>query len=1127
MSRTTKNHEDPRLAEILDIIARFAAGDLKARGTLAGDDSTLDGVMAGINTLGQKLEARVADNKQTMQTLSDSEARFGSLFEAIRDGICLADVQTRRFRMANEAICGMLGYSRDEFLNLTVDDLHPREDLPHVARQFDRQLKGEINLARLPVKRKDGTVFQADITATPVTVDGQLCITGVFRDVTERIRADDEIQELNRTLGEKVQQLLQTQDELVRKEINLQLAKELAEQQATELELHLVNEQLSVLLDSLPIAVYRCAAEGDYAVAYMSQNVVSFTGYTARNFMDQPDLWFSHIHPDDVPRISGEVELLMEKGRHAYEYRWRIADGNYLWLRDSLRLVRFEDGTPKYLVGMWQDITEDRLAAEALRKANDDLSLFRRLLDNSSDAIEVIDPTTRRFLDINETACRELGYSREELLTMNIQDIDPDMDTDTTLMVEEQLRESGSARFETTHQRKDGSLFPVEVNMGTVTFEKPYILAIARDITERRRATQALEESEYRFRAILDATSDGILVVDAQSQAVVMGNRAICDMLGYELEEFMRLGVADLTPAAALPKVQLQFERQAKGEISVAPDLPVQRKDGSVFFADVRGAPPMLLGGRSVMVGVVHDITERKLAEEKIRRQHELTSKIIETIPLRVFWKDSDLHYLGCNMSFARDAGKNSPEELLGKDDFQMGWKEQAEMYRADDQRVMDSDTPKLSIEEPQTTPTGERTWLRTSKVPLHNDAGEVFGLLGTYEDVTERVEAQQQLERHNAVLLAQQETSPDAILVVDDTARIVSCNRRFIDLWKIPEKLVEAGVDEPVLRTVMAQMSDPEAFLARIRYLEEHKSEKSHEELQLKDGRVIDRYSSPAIGLEGKYFGRVWYFRDITGRKQTEEQILTLNKDLESKVEERTKQLLGAQDELVRKEKLALLGQVAGSVGHELRNPLGVMNNAVYFLQTVLADADETTGEYLNIIKDEIAAADRIVSDLLDSVRTKPPQPTRVGVRDVIDQTLRKLTVPATITVTLDITETLPPVWVDARQIQQVFRNLVSNGLEAMQEGGALTIRAVANRQDDTVSVSVRDTGCGMAPEVLARLFQPLVTTKTSGIGLGLVVVKNLTEANCGTVTVESAVGLGTTFTVVLPTNKPNCEVG
>jgi signal transduction histidine kinase len=232
----------------------------------------------------------------------------------------------------------------------------------------------------------------------------------------------------------------------------------------------------------------------------------------------------------------------------------------------------------------------------------------------------------------------------------------------------------------------------------------------------------------------------------------------------------------------------------------------------------------------------------------------------------------------------------------------------------------------------------------------------------------------------------------------------------------------------------------------------------------------------------------------------------------------ERSKQLLQAQEELVRKEKLAVLGQVAGSVGHELRNPLGVMSNAVYFLQTVLSDADATTREYLDIIKNEIADSERIVSDLLDSVRTKPPQPGIVGVQELIDQTLRKYSVPPSVTVRLEIPETLPPLRVDAMQIQQVLRNLISNGVEAMPDGGTLEIGAVESRPDGTVTVSVRDSGSGMAPEVLAKLFQPLFTTKARGIGLGLVVVKNLTQANGGMVAVQSEVGKGTTFTVTLP---------
>ncbi len=257
---------------------------------------------------------------------------------------------------------------------------------------------------------------------------------------------------------------------------------------------------------------------------------------------------------------------------------------------------------------------------------------------------------------------------------------------------------------------------------------------------------------------------------------------------------------------------------------------------------------------------------------------------------------------------------------------------------------------------------------------------------------------------------------------------------------------------------------------------------------------------------------------QDITEHKLAEERIRKLNEELETKVLERTKQLLDAQEELVRKEKLAVLGQVAGSVGHELRNPLGVMSNAVYFLQTVLSDADETTKEYLNIIKDEIAGSERIVTDLLDSVRTKPPHPETVGLREVIGQTLGKLTIPPSVSVKLDIPETLPALRVDAMQIHQVFRNLISNGVEAMPEGGTLEIRAVENKPDGTVTVSVRDSGIGMTPEQLGKLFQPLFTTKARGIGLGLVVVKNLTQANGGSVKVESEAGNGTLFAITLP---------
>ncbi|WP_020677875.1 CHASE domain-containing protein [Geopsychrobacter electrodiphilus] len=150
---------------------------------------------------------------------------------------------------------------------------------------------------------------------------------------------------------------------------------------------------------------------------------------------------------------------------------------------------------------------------------------------------------------------------------------------------------------------------------------------------------------------------------------------------------------------------------------------------------------------------LTQEMMEHQQTEEKIRKQHELMTKIIETIPLRVFWKDRDLRFMGGNTLLAKDAGLTRSEELIGKTDFELGWKDQAELYRADDQQVMDANIPKLSYDEPQTTPEGGQIWVRTSKVPLHNDMNETIGILGVYEDITVYKQAEEALRRYSVEL--------------------------------------------------------------------------------------------------------------------------------------------------------------------------------------------------------------------------------------------------------------------------------------------------------------------------------------------------------------------------------------
>lgn len=256
----------------------------------------------------------------------------------------------------------------------------------------------------------------------------------------------------------------------------------------------------------------------------------------------------------------------------------------------------------------------------------------------------------------------------------------------------------------------------------------------------------------------------------------------------------------------------------------------------------------------------------------------------------------------------------------------------------------------------------------------------------------------------------------------------------------------------------------------------------------------------------------------EIAERARIDQVLLRLNEELEQKVEERTAQLIRVREELMRKEKLAILGQFAGSIGHELRNPLGVMNNAVYYLQTATSDGDATVKEYLQIIKQEIDNSSRIISDLLDFTRIKPPRTESVTVTALVSQTICRCALPKNISLQLDIPETLPEVMVDPLQITQVMQNLISNAVEAMPDGGSLSITAKADPEAKELTIGVGDTGQGISPEHLEKLFQPLFTTKQRGIGLGLTVSRSLTEANGGRIEVDSRCGVGTIFSVRLP---------
>jgi signal transduction histidine kinase/PAS domain-containing protein len=259
-------------------------------------------------------------------------------------------------------------------------------------------------------------------------------------------------------------------------------------------------------------------------------------------------------------------------------------------------------------------------------------------------------------------------------------------------------------------------------------------------------------------------------------------------------------------------------------------------------------------------------------------------------------------------------------------------------------------------------------------------------------------------------------------------------------------------------------------------------------------------------------------------------EQVMQDAAALETRVQERTLELREAQDQLIRKERLTVLGELAGSVAHELRNPLGVISNAIYILRSIIPEEEKTITKNLRIIDEETKNASNIVTDLLDYARVRPGKQQAVTVISIVEEVFRRQPVPENVDLYVEIPEELPHLKVDPQQIGQVLDNLVINAYQAMPDGGNLSLSSMAltassdefpfeaNSFERWILITVQDTGRGIAPQYIKKVFEPLFTTKATGIGLGLAISKKLVEANEGKIELDSTQDGGSSFRIYLP---------
>ncbi|HRE82709.1 MAG TPA: PAS domain S-box protein, partial [Opitutaceae bacterium] len=875
---------------------------------------------------------------------------------------------------------------------------------------------------------------------------------------------------------------------------------------------------------------------------YLSERWKEMLGYRPDEISDSRDEFWSRVHPDDVIRAKKAMEEHESGATPDYhaEIRLRRKDGSYIWIMSRGRAFFSSEGKPLRIVGAHTDISEQKAAEDALRTNE---SRYRLLFEANPSPMWLYDAESLRFLEVNAAAQRTYGYTREEFLGMSIMDIrSSEEQTRLSKVIRNDVATRASERGIWRHQRKDGAVLYMSVTVHGYEFgSQKAVLVLAQDVTERHLAEERLRVSESRYRTLFEGAIEGVYECEANGTFRAV-NPALARMLGHSSPAEM---IEHLGNGRSVYRNRARRREflEALGSNESVTDFQSEAlcADGTIKWISenvraIRDSQGELL----YLQGFVTDITERRRADSALRASEERYRVLFEYSPVAIFEYDyrsvgdwlnglrasgvedlesymaehpealsHSLHRLepaGMNEAAVKLVGAHSKQEVTARmvsiftEDFHLArqrafvgiWKGLQQIEGELALRAIDG-TPRRVY---------YRWWLpmRAGKLDFEWTQLMLMDLTGV-----RRAEAALAAERERLSVTLR--AMAEGVVTTDTQGTVLFINHAAEELvgWRLGSA-IGRRIEEVVM--MRNQKTQAPVMVPVAAALGRHGVVDLPLQTNLVDRsgvvRIVEGRCAPLFDGQSLPLGVVLVLRDISERARLENEIL-------------------------RASKLESVGILAGGIAHDFNNILTVVMGNLTLAQLEVA-ATSKTARWLQEAERGAMRARDLTQQLLTFAKGGDPVRSAVRLPEVVKDSAAFALHGSTVSCEVEADKDLWPADIDKGQIGQVVQNLVINAVQAMPNGGKLVIvmhndaspsgAAKANARPGArfIRISITDTGSGIRPEHIGRIFDPYFTTKQSGSGLGLATVYSIVRKHQGHIEVESELGKGTTFRIWLP---------